>query len=569
MNFLPTMPPNRTASSPKNTVIHDKDIYHEMMKEMGIATSCDVEDFDQLYFSQSNHSKRNSHHSRTSYEAYEYENYDDEDSDFGLDHDDDDAVCSNYDTGPSKGLIFRKEKYDATEVTATTDTEASLNGSSWHSSTSQRSGYSSTSSTSYSPRRKHGYGSNRLLRYSRKDLKEQVETSPVETPPVQVFEDPKSTTETIDFSVVVENVDCLQSHGMLGEGFFGQVFLVDAQQPLPEAFDRPNDGMFYALKRLSKYHLLCEDQIHSVLREKEILQSCRSHPGIVTLYQTFQDDANLYLLQSYIPGGDLFALLHNLNFAMSEAHVQFYTACIVDALWYLHCSVHRPPIVYRDLKPENIMLNAHGYPILIDFGYAKCLSYLDDDHRAGDHCRTYTLCGTSKYLSPEMIDGRGHGTPTDYWSLGIVVYELLSQGEHPFEFYPQMDDRSLFRAIAEAEYLALPEKGISDAGLDLVEQLLTKAPSHRLGTEETIASNPVLQHPWLRTWNVAELRLQSYPAPWVPSNTVPCASISATQSWEEEDDTSGRSSQSGSIPLLHTGVDSHLTRREQALFAGF
>jgi serine/threonine protein kinase len=560
MNVLPTNPPIRTSSS-TNTFVHDKDIYHEMMKEMGISTSTTLENVEQLYFVRNNHSKNHSHNRLTFHEeGGEYEDYEEEDSDFALeDHDDDDYLVFK-DVDLSKDLIFRKEKEDATEVT-TTDTDVSLNCSSWHSSTSQRSGYSATSS-SHSRSSKHVSASIRRLRYQ----KENEATSWVEPLSVHVFEDP--ITETTVIEKTCESVDSLQSHRMLGEGFFGQVFLVSPEQP-----NAINDT-WYALKRLSKYHLLCEDQIHTVLREKEILQSCRHHPGIVTLYQTFQDDAYLYLLQSYIPGGELFSLLHNPNFTLTEAHAQFYTACIVDALWYLHCAKNRPPIVYRDLKPENIMLDAHGYPILIDFGYAKCLSHPDDDHRDGVgnevSRRTYTLCGTSKYLSPEMIDGQGHGGPTDYWSLGIVVYELLSQGDHPFEFYPQMDDRSLFRAIAEADYLPLPENGISEQGLDFVDQLLIKAPQHRLGTEETAKFNPVLQHPWLRSWNVAELRQQSYPAPWVLSttnDTLPGSDSSIAQSLE---DFSGRSSQSGSsISKLHSSVNSHLTRREQALFAAF
>ena len=112
------------------------------------------------------------------------------------------------------------------------------------------------------------------------------------------------------------------------------------------------ENKVYALKKLSKYHLLCEDQVENTLREKQILQRLH-HPGIVRLVAAHQDGSFLYLLQDFCQGGELFSLLHiNKNneapSRLPEKQCQFYTACLADALWYIHCQ----NIVYRDLKPE-------------------------------------------------------------------------------------------------------------------------------------------------------------------------------------------------------------------------
>mmetsp|Transcript_73483 Transcript_73483/g.110857 ORF Transcript_73483/g.110857 Transcript_73483/m.110857 type:complete len:97 (-) Transcript_73483:381-671(-) len=83
--------------------------------------------------------------------------------------------------------------------------------------------------------------------------------------------------------------------------------------------------------------------------------------------------------------------------------------------------MHSKNIVYRDLKPENILIASDGYLKLTDFGFAK---YLEGG-------RTYTLCGTPEYLAPEILLNKGHGKPVDWWTLGILIYEMLA-GIDPF-----------------------------------------------------------------------------------------------------------------------------------------
>jgi protein kinase A len=296
--------------------------------------------------------------------------------------------------------------------------------------------------------------------------------------------------QSIDFKT-------LRTHRLLGEGYFGQVYLVST-----------DEEHVFALKKLSKYHVLVEGQVASVKNEKQILSKLH-HPNIVQLKGTWQDEHSLYFLQSYYPGGELFTHMHHnkLGEKLPEPHCRFYSACIVDALWYMHCQ----NIVYRDLKPENVLIDERGYPILVDFGYAKELT--------GDEAMSYTLCGTPKYVPPEMIKGNAHTYTADYWSMGVILYELLSN-EHPFEFYENMDDLSLYASIAEAEYLELPED-VSDSARDIVDKLLVKKPAKRLGAQESKTSNEILEHRWLKCIDLGSLRRKLIPAPWIPTLSGP------------------------------------------------
>jgi serine/threonine protein kinase len=128
-----------------------------------------------------------------------------------------------------------------------------------------------------------------------------------------------------------------------------------------------------------------------------------------------QDDRYLYYLLEYIPGGELFTLLRSEVTFIPEK-TRFYTAQIIMIFVYLHSK----DIIYRDLKPENILINHNGYIKLTDFGMAK---------RVYD--KTYTMCGTPEYLAPEMVLNKGHSKPVDWWTLGILIYEMMV-GIDPF-----------------------------------------------------------------------------------------------------------------------------------------
>ena len=174
------------------------------------------------------------------------------------------------------------------------------------------------------------------------------------------------------------------------------------------------NGRYYALKILKKAEIIRLKQVDHIISEYTILASI-SHPFIVCLNGITQDDKYLYLVLDYINGGELFVYLRSVGkFEVEQA--QFYSAEIVIIFEYLHSK----NIVYRDLKPENLLLDNKGYLKLTDFGFAKVVS-----------SRTYTLCGTPEYLAPEMLLNKGHGKAVDWWTFGILLYEMLA-GIDPF-----------------------------------------------------------------------------------------------------------------------------------------
>jgi serine/threonine protein kinase len=144
-------------------------------------------------------------------------------------------------------------------------------------------------------------------------------------------------------------------------------------------------------------------------------------------YGFMQDDRYIYFLTELLRGGDLFTY-HRAVEHFNLKQTQFYGAQIVCIFEYLHGK----DIVYRDLKPENIMIADDGYLKMIDFGFAKVVTK-----------RTFTICGTPEYIAPEILLNQGHGKPVDWWTLGILVYEMLA-GFPPFQ---DEDPMNIYRKI--------------------------------------------------------------------------------------------------------------------------
>jgi len=198
-----------------------------------------------------------------------------------------------------------------------------------------------------------------------------------------------------------------------------------------------------------------------------------------------------------IQGGELYAVIHtSKRDGVPENHAKFYAAGIFEALWYMH----RRGFVYRDLKPENVLIGSDGYPVLIDFGFAK---YVPD--------KTYTLCGTPLYLAPEVITNRGHNHAADHWSFGVLLYELMS-GYTPF-YRSGMDQSDLFRSILRARYHMSSKLSVDAA--DLVRKLLIKDPFLRFGSLVGGCSD-ILQHPFLSSIDIEKFRRKEIAAPVIP-----------------------------------------------------
>ncbi|KIJ37715.1 hypothetical protein M422DRAFT_33611 [Sphaerobolus stellatus SS14] len=279
----------------------------------------------------------------------------------------------------------------------------------------------------------------------------------------------------------------------LGTGTFGRVLLVSLRKSATEL----EPISFFAMKVLRKSEVIRLRQAEHVNSERYILSRIR-HPFIVDLYATFQDSLNIYMLESYVPGGELFTHLRRAGRFTPDV-TRFYLATIILALKFLHTY----NVIYRDLKPENLLLDNRGYLRLTDFGFAK---KVDD--------RTWTLCGTPEYLAPEIIRNEGHGKAADWWAVGILCYEMLV-GYPPF-----FDDHAygIYEKILRGRIRWPPD--IDPLSRELVRGFLHPDRSKRLGNLIG-GSEDVLSHPWFRGVDWAAVERREIRAPLIPHVSAP------------------------------------------------
>ena len=279
---------------------------------------------------------------------------------------------------------------------------------------------------------------------------------------------------------------------ILGVGTFGKVWLVNSR----------TTGISYALKMLAKREIIGHHQVEGVIREKNIMASL-SHPFVVNLISTFQDDRSLYMLIELVQGGELFSIIHTeTRDGIPNPNARFYAACILESLSHLH---HRH-ICYRDLKPENVLIDRLGYGVLVDLGFAKIV--MD---------KTYTLCGTPEYLAPEIILSKGHDKGVDYWAFGVLIYEMLV-GRSPFYSYGS-DQVSLFKRIVQVKY-GFPQGLVNDLAQDLITRLIVRRQANRFGCLAR-GDMDIRDHPWFTVIDNDKLLNKKIPAPWVPKITDP------------------------------------------------
>lgn len=325
----------------------------------------------------------------------------------------------------------------------------------------------------------------------------------------------------------------------LGSGDVGQVDLVSLGGNL---------GPRYALKSLEKQEMVDRNKVGRVKTEERILGAV-DHPFLANCYAQLQTDTHLHFVLEYCSGGELYALLNaQPGKRLPEAAVRFYAAEVLLALQYLHLQ----GFVYRDLKPENILLHASGHIKLTDFDLSYCQSKTtprliptadvpsvaavssssspsnagennsDDAAAAAPAQRTpppfllaalpegraNSFVGTEEYLAPEVISGAGHDAMVDWWSFGILIYELLF-GVTPFRGSRR---DATFENVLKRELGFPSAPAVSAEARDLMRRLLAKAPGERLGA--AAGADEVKQHPWFASIDWALIRNQN--PPYVP-----------------------------------------------------
>ncbi|XP_061519907.1 cGMP-dependent protein kinase 1-like [Phycodurus eques] len=283
----------------------------------------------------------------------------------------------------------------------------------------------------------------------------------------------------------------------LGVGGFGRVQLVQLKREQTRTF---------AMKLLKKRQLLSGGQREQARSEKVIMSQTRCR-FVVRLYRTFKDSKYLYMLMEACLGGELWTLLRDRG-CFAAACSRFYVACVLQALSYLHAR----RIVYRDLKPENVLLDARGYAKLVDFSFAKKLGFGESRKaKTNETEKTWTFCGTPEYMAPEVILNKGHDTRADLWSLGVLMFELLT-GSPPF---CGADAVQTYAAVLRGvDVLEFPEK-ISQDAADLIKNLCRDEPGERLGTLKN--SEDVRIHQWFEGFDWEGLEKGTMTPPITPN----------------------------------------------------
>ncbi|XP_030339604.1 LOW QUALITY PROTEIN: ribosomal protein S6 kinase beta-2 [Strigops habroptila] len=282
---------------------------------------------------------------------------------------------------------------------------------------------------------------------------------------------------------------CFELLRVLGKGGYGKVFQVRKVQGT-------NTGKIFAMKVLKKAKIACnaKDTAHT-RAERNILEAVK-HPFIVDLIYAFQTGGKLYLILECLSGGELFMQLEREGIFLEDTAC-FYLSEITLALGHLHSH----GIIYRDLKPENIMLNSQGHIKLTDFGLCK-----ESIH---DGAVTHTFCGTIEYMAPEILVRSGHNRAVDWWSLGALMYDMLT-GSPPFT---AENRKKTIDKILKGK-LVLPPYLTPDAR-DLLKKFLRRNPNQRVGGGPGDAAD-VQKQPFFRHINWDDLLARRLDPPFKP-----------------------------------------------------
>ncbi|KAF5947612.1 hypothetical protein HYC85_013569 [Camellia sinensis] len=326
----------------------------------------------------------------------------------------------------------------------------------------------------------------------------------------------------------------------ISRGAFGRVFLARKRAT----------GDLFAIKVLKKADMICKNAVESILAERDILISVRN-PFVVRFFYSFTCRENLYLVMEYLNGGDLYSLLRNLG-CLDEDMARVYIAELVLALEYLHSL----SVIHRDLKPDNLLIGPDGHIKLTDFGLSKVGLISSTDDFSGPPVSSTTLLGddepktaaqsstkreqrqkqsvvgTPDYLAPEILLGMGHGVTADWWSVGVILYELVVgippfNAEHPQQIFDNIINRDI-------PWPKIPDE-MSYEAYDLIDKLLNDNAVQRLGAT---GATEVKRHPFFKDINWDTLARQK--AMFIPSAEPNDTSyFTSRHIWSAKDDNVG------------------------------
>ncbi|ODQ49295.1 hypothetical protein PICMEDRAFT_22878, partial [Pichia membranifaciens NRRL Y-2026] len=273
----------------------------------------------------------------------------------------------------------------------------------------------------------------------------------------------------------------------IGEGSYSKVY---------RAVSKKNVHT-YAIKILNKQHIHKEKKRKYVTIEKNTLNLLGKHPGIVTLYYTFQDPKSLYFVIDFAQNGELLNLIHKLG-SLSVELSKYYTIQLIDTIAF----IHGKGIIHRDLKPENILLGSDWKLMITDFGAAKFLDETrqplgkvigpEENEDSTDSLGSFV--GTAEYISPELLKYNQSSFASDFWSLGCIIYQMFV-GIPPFK---ASNEYETFERIVELNY-SFPDPHkfpVPSYVVDLVRHLLIEDPNQRFGSESVMAHTWFIDIDW-------------------------------------------------------------------------
>ena len=241
---------------------------------------------------------------------------------------------------------------------------------------------------------------------------------------------------------------------VIGTGAFGTVY---------KTYRRKDKNSLVAIKVLDKYKL--RDQIGQIVNEVSVLNQI-DHPNIVKYFETYDDKKWLYLVMEYVNGK---TLLQEIADSDIDEFTEKKAAGYMEKIFYAVNHCHAQNIIHRDIKPDNVMISKNGQIKLIDFGLATQVN----KGKSIDE-----ICGTPHYMAPELFTGLGYGSQADMWSLGVILYQLVS-GWLPFNGKEQSE---IIQKITknELDFSYDEFENVSKDCKDLIKQLLIRNPKKRL-----------------------------------------------------------------------------------------